>query len=84
VGGADTHVASIFKDELHGIIAQKITVAKTLKRIRVLVFYYKNTLVHFLTTEKPPVTQPLKNFPAFYGTRRFITMFTRALHWSLS
>jgi hypothetical protein len=27
---------------------------------------------------------PLKNFPAFYGTRRFITVFTRALHWSLS
>jgi hypothetical protein len=25
-----------------------------------------------------------KNFPAFYGTWRFITMFTRALHWSLS
>jgi hypothetical protein len=26
--------------------------------------------------------QPLKNFPAFYGTRRFISVFTRALHWS--
>jgi hypothetical protein len=25
-----------------------------------------------------------KNFPAFYGSRRFITVFTRALHWSLS
>jgi hypothetical protein len=25
----------------------------------------------------------LKNFPAFYGTRRFITVFTRALHWSI-
>jgi hypothetical protein len=28
--------------------------------------------------------QPLKNFPTFYGTRRFNTVFTRALHWSLS
>jgi hypothetical protein len=28
--------------------------------------------------------QPLKNFPAFYGTRRFNTMFLRALHWCLS
>jgi hypothetical protein len=28
--------------------------------------------------------QLLKNFPSFYGTRRFITAFTRALHWSLS
>jgi hypothetical protein len=26
----------------------------------------------------------LKNFLAFYVTRRFITVFTRALHWSLS
>jgi hypothetical protein len=32
--------------------------------------------------EKQPIVQPLKNFPAFYGSRRFITVFTRALHWS--
>jgi hypothetical protein len=29
---------------------------------------------------KPPIVQLLKNFPAFYGTQRFITVFTRALH----
>jgi hypothetical protein len=34
--------------------------------------------------EKLPIVQPLKKFSAFYGTRRFITMSTRALHWSLS
>jgi hypothetical protein len=34
--------------------------------------------------EEPPIVQPLKNFPAFYGTRKFNTVFTRALHWSLS
>jgi hypothetical protein len=34
--------------------------------------------------EKPPIVQPLKNFPAFYGNRRFITVFTKALQWSLS
>jgi hypothetical protein len=28
--------------------------------------------------------QPLRNFPAYYGTRRYITVFTRALHWSLT
>jgi hypothetical protein len=28
--------------------------------------------------EKLPIVQPLKNFPAFYGTRRFIIVFTRA------
>jgi hypothetical protein len=26
--------------------------------------------------EKPPVVKPLKNFPTFYGTRRFIIVFT--------
>jgi hypothetical protein len=34
--------------------------------------------------EKVSIMQPLENFPAFYGTRRFITVFTRAFHWSLS
>jgi hypothetical protein len=34
--------------------------------------------------EKPPIVQLLKSFPAFYGTRKFVTVFTRALHWSLS
>jgi hypothetical protein len=29
--------------------------------------------------DKPPIVQP-----AFYGTRTFIIVFTRALHWSLS
>jgi hypothetical protein len=34
--------------------------------------------------EKLPIVQLLKNFPAFYGTRRYIIVFTRSLHWSLS
>jgi hypothetical protein len=34
--------------------------------------------------EKPSVAQLLKNFPTYYGTLRFITVFTRALHWFLS
>jgi hypothetical protein len=38
--------------------------------------------------DKPPIVQLLKNFPAFYGTPRFITVFRRALQvrgflWSL-
>jgi hypothetical protein len=33
---------------------------------------------------KLPVVELVKNFPTFYGTPRFITVFTRALHWSLS
>jgi len=34
--------------------------------------------------EKLTVTQLVKKFLVFYGTRRFITVFTRARHWSLS
>jgi hypothetical protein len=30
--------------------------------------------------EKLTVPQLVKKFPAYYGTRRFITAFTRALH----
>jgi hypothetical protein len=31
-----------------------------------------------------PIVQPLKNFPAFYRTRKSNTVFTRLHHWSLS
>jgi hypothetical protein len=34
--------------------------------------------------EKPPVKQLFKNFPTSYRTRKFVNMFRRALHWSLS
>jgi hypothetical protein len=34
--------------------------------------------------QKPPIAHLFKNFLKFYGTRRFITVFTTALHWSLS
>jgi hypothetical protein len=39
---------------------------------------------NWVLLEKLPVAQLLKNFPTFYGTRKFITVFARALHWSLS
>jgi hypothetical protein len=41
---------------------------------------------HFMdlsSFEKPPIEVLLKKFPTFYGTRRFITVFTRVLHWAL-
>jgi hypothetical protein len=37
-----------------------------------------------LLLEKLPGAQSLKNIPIFHGTRRLITVFTRALHLSLS
>jgi hypothetical protein len=45
-------------------------------------------LTYLLTELNPSLEaanlQLLKKFPAFYGTRMFITVVTRALHWSLS
>jgi hypothetical protein len=34
--------------------------------------------------QKLTVTQLVKKFPTFYGTRRIITVFIRSRHWSLS
>jgi hypothetical protein len=31
-----------------------------------------------------PVAQLLETFPTYYGSQRFIVMFTRSLHWPLS
>jgi hypothetical protein len=49
---------------------------------------YRVILDRYLKTwnlfEKLPVVQPRKNVLVFYGTRRFIIVFTRALNWSLS
>jgi hypothetical protein len=42
------------------------------------------TMSRYHSLTELPIVQPLKNFPAFYGTRRFITVFKRALHLSLS
>jgi hypothetical protein len=33
--------------------------------------------------EQPVVAQLIKIFPDFYGTRKIITVFTTACHWSL-
>jgi hypothetical protein len=40
--------------------------------------------MELILLEKLPIVQLLENFPPFYGTRKFITAFTRALHRSLS
>jgi hypothetical protein len=45
---------------------------------------YLTYLRSWALLEELSIVQPLKNPPAFYGTRRFNTVFTRALHWSLS
>jgi hypothetical protein len=34
--------------------------------------------------EKLIVTQIVKKLPAFYGTRMFVTVYTKDRHWSVS
>jgi len=52
--------------------------------------YQVHLLIYWLTScnrvflEKLTVSRPVKKFPAFYGTRRFITAFTSVRHLSLS
>jgi hypothetical protein len=51
---------------------------------------YSSSLTNQLTPwnqvllEKPPVAQLLKKLSTLYETRKFITVFTRARHWSIS
>jgi len=56
-----------------------------------LLTYFLIYLLTYLLTpwgrvllEKLTIPQLVKKFPAFYGTRRFITTFTSACHLSLS
>jgi hypothetical protein len=46
--------------------------------------YHRHQRLDLILLETQPIVQPLQNFTAFHGTRGFITVFTRALHWSLS
>ena len=60
--------------------------------IVVIITFYKLTyLLTYLLTPRSRVlleeqtgSKVVKKFPAFYGTRRFITAFTSARHLSLS
>ena len=78
-------------DELSELTA--LNVACLTRRHNIL-FLMNYSVAHFLTylltpwsrilLEKPTGLQLVKKFPAFYGTRRFITAFTNARHLSLS
>jgi hypothetical protein len=46
--------------------------------------YSQGTSQSRLLLQKLTVTQLVKKFPAFYGARRFTTVFTTARHWYLS
>jgi hypothetical protein len=64
--------------QLRPLICRKYTSAPSIKGFLTL------TLWSCALLDGPQFVQPLGSSPAFYGTRRFITAFTRALHLYLS
>jgi hypothetical protein len=57
---------------------------KKLPASRRIVTFFLFTAWSTLLLEKQTGSKLVKKFPAFYGTRKFITAFTRAHHLSLS
>jgi hypothetical protein len=53
-------------------------------KLQCILYVTKLTPWSWALLEKPPVVQLPKNFPAFYATRRFITVFARTLRQSLA
>jgi hypothetical protein len=53
---------------------------RTSMRVR---YDIRHKLTNFTLLEKLPLVQPVKRFVASFGTRKFITVFTRTLHWSI-
>ena len=54
-----------------------------LRHVKIMLLTYLLTPCSTVLLEKLTSFQPVKKFPAFYGTRRFITTFTSARHLSL-
>jgi hypothetical protein len=69
---------NIFTPTKQEIKQQKQQYIHTKYTPQVLTYLWSGALL-----EKLPIVQLLKNFPAFYGTRRFIIVFAKALHWYL-
>jgi hypothetical protein len=64
---------------MHGANIKKVTKYLLTYSLNYLLAPYSRVLLEKLTG-----SQPVKEFPAFYGTRRFITAFTSASHLLLS
>jgi hypothetical protein len=71
-----THQLLVYADDVNLLGDNIATIKKNIHSLT-------HSLMDSARFEKPPKVQPLKNFPGFYGTRRFITVSTRALHWSI-
>jgi hypothetical protein len=74
----------------HGCMPSIRPIINVHKMFHTNLHMFSNYLTNNLTElsrallEQLTVTQLLRKFPAFHGTWRFITMFTRARHWFLS
>jgi hypothetical protein len=67
------------------VIVNKTRISvKIFNLISIVDFNVRLTALSQVLLENLPVALLLNNFPTLYGTRRFITVFTRAQHWSLS
>jgi hypothetical protein len=84
-------VCRLFKATTGSLLEASTALSSAKVPVAVLGVIGRAAVYHSLThswsrtlLEKPPIVHLLKNFPAFYGTRSFITVFARALHRSLS
>jgi len=73
------HWGAVATNEKKGVSKHKITQNGDLHLLLYLLTPWSRVLF-----EKPTGFQQVKKFPAFYGTRTFITAFTSARHLSLS
>jgi hypothetical protein len=80
-GGEEKNLQSLprFEPPVIQPVAQRYTTSLTTQK-------YLESEIHACSRvilEKLIVTQLVKKFPDFYGTRRFITVFIEASHWIL-
>ena len=74
---------SIPHERLHGVDCQNCTLAFK-ESLKQELLPYSLTPWSKVLLEQLPASQLVKKFPAFYGTRNFITAFTSAHQLSLS
>ena len=90
-GNSAVHSGVIFVTLLHYAVCIRWTCLGFHVKRRSTYSYFLTNLISYILNPwsrvflvKLTVSQPVKNFPAFYATRRFITAFTSARHLSLS
>jgi hypothetical protein len=78
-----TQAMTSLNEKSHGLFTDNSLPSQCSTSIKTIAGLGIHVLTNSRLLEKPTVAQLLKNFPTFYGTRRLITVFTRARHWSI-